>query len=277
MMRLSVLALCAATLLCGAAIAAPALAIDVSPTLDLSGAVTLTSDYRLRGVSQSDNGVAVQANISLRHRSGFYAGVFASTLAGWGSFGGPGIELDAIGGYRTTLGDYGLDAGLTWYVYPGGVSRTSFGELSASVNRTIGPLFVLAGIAYAPPQQALGNWYATPQSRIGASGDNLYLRGDASAGIPRTPVTVKAHLGWSRGNPGLGPNGTSLAPTGDYLDWLVGGDVVLGHLTVGIAYVDTSIASGSPDYRRLQPGFADRVTGGTIAGSRVVFSVSGTF
>ncbi len=276
-MRLSVPALRAATLLCGAVIAAPALAIDLSPTLDLSATATLTSDYRLRGVSQSDNGVAGQASASLRHRSGLYAGVFASTLAGWGSFGGPGIELDAIGGYRTTLGDYGLDAGLTWYFYPGGASKTSFAELSASVNRTIGPLFVLAGIAYAPPQQALGNWSATPQSRIGASGDNLYLRGDASAGIPRTPVTVKAHIGWSRGNPGLGPNGTSLAPTGDYLDWLVGADVVLGHLTVGVAYVDTNIDTRSADYRRLQPGFSDTMTGGTIAGSRLVFSVSGTF
>ena len=276
-MRFFVAARYAGVCVAGVGLAGPALAVDLSPTLSLSGSATFTSDYRLRGVSQSDNGVAGQASATLSHRSGLYAGMFAATLGGWGSFGGPGIELDAIGGYRTTLGDYGVDAGLTWYFYPGGASKTNFGELFANVSRTIGPLYVAGGVAYAPPQQSLGNWYATPQSRIGATGDNLYLRGDAAAGIPGTPVTLRAHVGWSSGNPGLGPNGTSQAPTGVYADWLVGADVVLGPMTVGLAYVDTSIDTRSADYLRLQPGFSDSRSGGTIAGGRVVFSVTGSF
>jgi uncharacterized protein (TIGR02001 family) len=258
-------------------VAGPALAADLSPSLSLSGSATFASDYRLRGVSRSDNGVAGQASLNLSHNSGLYAGAFASTLGGWGSFGGPGIELDAVGGYRATVGDYGLDCGLTWYFYPGGAAKSSFGELFARISRTIGPVYLLGGIAYAPPQKSLGNWYATPQSRIGAKGDNLYLRGDASAGIPQTPVTLKAHIGWSSGNPGLGPNGFSLAPTGDYADWLIGADVVLGPMTVGIAYVDTNISAQAAAYQRLQPAFNDSRTGGTIAGGRVVFSVSAGF
>lgn len=69
----------------------------------------------------------------------------------------------------------------------------------------------LPGVAYAPSQKALGNWSATPESKPDDKEDNLYLWTDLSSRIPGTPLTVMAHLGYSDGNPGLGPNGTSRA------------------------------------------------------------------
>ena len=48
---------------------------------------------------------------------------------------------------------------------------------------------MLAGVAYAPSQAALGDWSNTPRSRPGAKHDNLYLWADASSGIPGTPIT----------------------------------------------------------------------------------------
>jgi hypothetical protein len=133
---------------------------------------------------------------------------------------------------------------------------------------------VLAGVAYAPKQRALGNFSNTPFSR-GQTDDNFYIWADASVGIPRTPLTAKAHLGYSEGNPGLGPNGTSVTPTGNYADWLVGVDAVVGPLVLGVAYVDTDISLAESAF--LLPNFSSTKDGGPIAGGQVVFSVSAAF
>lgn len=244
------------------------------PPVKLSGSVTIASDYRFRGVSQSDKHMAIQGGITAKHESGVYAGVWASNLAGWGTFGGSNTELDLIGGVALPLGGVTLDAGLTWYMYPGGASKTDFAEPYVKVSTTYGPVNVLAGVAYAPKQQALGNFSATPFS-AGQSWDNLYLWADASTAIPGTPLTVKGHLGYSEGNPGLGPNGTSVAPTGKYLDWLLGADLAVGPVTLGVAYVDTDITRAESAY--LLPNFSSTKDGSPIAGSTVVFSVTGAF
>ncbi len=262
------------------ATAAPVLAAD-EPALDLkvSGSVALVSDYRFRGVSQSNNGFAVQGGLTLNHASGAYGGFWASNLAGWGTFGGPNLELDLVAGYKLPLGAGTLDLGGTFYQYPGGASKTSFFEPYVKLSGTAGPVGLTAGVAYAWNQTALGNWSNHPDSAIGDKEDNLYLWGDAALGIKDTPVTLKAHLGYSDGNPGLGPNGTSIAPTGSYWDWLVGVDYVVGPVTLGVAYVDTDISDTSADFLRLQPNFSKgQVPGGDpISNGRVVFSITGAF
>jgi len=267
--------------------AAPVLAQEAeapAPDFKVSGSVALVSDYRFRGVSQSDKGFAIQGGLTGTHKTGFYAGFWASNLAGWGTFGGPNLELDLFGGYKMPIGDGALDAGLTWYMYPGGASNTDFAEPYIKLSGTAGPVSLLAGVAYAPKQEALGNWYFTGAAfqdgipdDFGAKNDNLYLWGDVAGGIPGTPVTLKAHIGYSDGNPGLGPNGTSVAPTGSYWDWLIGADLVLGPVTLGIAYVDTDISDTSIEYLALQPNFSSTKDGSPISGSRVVFSITGTF
>ena len=81
----------------------------------MTGSVSVQSDYRLRGVSQSDRQMAVQAGLTIAHDSGAYIGTWASNLAGWGTFGGANMELDLIGGYKTKISPTGtLDVGLTW-------------------------------------------------------------------------------------------------------------------------------------------------------------------
>lgn len=261
-------------------IATPAVAQEpaaAEPALTVSGSVALVSDYRFRGVSQSDKGIAIQGGLTLNHESGVYGGFWASNLAGWGTFGGPNLELDIFGGFKVPVGAGALDVGATWYNYPGGAALTSFVEPYAKLSGTAGPVSLLAGVAYAPDQKALGNWSNTPASRIGDKEDNLYLWGDVAAGIPDSPITVKAHIGYSDGNPGLGPNGTSIAPTGKYWDWLVGVDFVAGPVTLGVAYVDTDISTSGLEYLRLQPNFSSTRDGSTISGSKVVFSISAAF
>jgi len=271
-------------ILAGMMIATPALAQEVPTTpITVSGSVALVSDYRFRGVSQTDEELAVQGGITASHTSGLYAGVWASNLSGWGTFGGSNTELDLFGGYKLAFSNgVAVDVGLTWYMYPGGADTTDFAEPYVKVSTTLGPVSVLGGVAYAPKQEALGKWYNTGASygtgmpdNPGKKNDNLYLWGDASSGIPNTPLTLKAHLGHSDGNAGLGPNGTSIAPTGDYWDWSVGADAVVGPVVLGVAYVDTSITRRESAY--LQPNFSNTENGNTIAGPQVVFSVTAAF
>lgn len=247
---------------------------DPPKPFTVTGSVALVSDYRFRGVSQSDEELAVQGGLTVTHESGFYIGAWASNLAGWGTFGGANLELDLYGGYKRAIGPATVDVGLTWYMYPGGASLTDFAEPYVKVSTTLGPVSALAGVAYAPKQRALGNFSNTPFSR-GQSEDNLYLWGDASVGIPKTPFTAKAHLGYSDGNPGLGPNGTSVAPTGNYLDWLIGVDAAVGPVVLGVAYVDTDISQAGSAY--LLPNFSSTKDGGPISGGQVVFSISASF
>lgn len=257
------------------AAATPAYAQETaSEPFTVSGTVGLVSDYRFRGVSQTDKEMAVQGGLSVSHESGLYAGTWASNLAGWGTFGGSNMELDLYAGYLVPVGGLSLDVGLTWYMYPGGADDTDFAEPYVKLSGAAGPVNLLAGVAYAPKQQALGNYSNTPQSR-GQKQDNIYLWGDANTAIPGTPLTLKAHLGYSDGNPGLGPNGTSIAPTGKYWDWMLGADVAAGPVTLGVSYVDTNISRADSAY--IQPNFSSSKNGSSIAGSTILFSVSASF
>lgn len=257
----------------------PAFAQTEAPAgpIAVSGSVALVSDYRFRGVSQSDKEMAVQGGITVSHESGAYVGTWGSNLAGWGTFGGSNMELDLFAGYAVPLGGVTLDVGLTWYMYPGGLDTTDFAEPYVKLSGDVGPASLLLGVAYAPKQRALGNTdpLVHAAGRPGDKEDNLYIWGDVSTAVPNTPLTLKGHLGYSDGNPGLGPNGTSIAPTGKYFDWMLGADVAVGPVTLGAAYVDTDI--GKSDAARLGGGFASSKNGSSIASGRVVFSVSAGF
>ncbi|MFM7349712.1 MAG: TorF family putative porin [Erythrobacter sp.] len=252
--------------------------------ITISGSATITSDYRFRGVSQTDRGLAVQGGITATHESGVYAGAWGSNLSGWGTFGGANLELDLFAGVKVPVGGDQLDTGLVWYMYPRGADNTDFGELYAKLSGTVGPLGLTAGVAYAPKQEALGKVFLTGANAAagrpdnpGDKEDNLYLSGDATYALTGTPVTLKAHLGYSDGNSGLGPNGTSLAPTGTYFDWMLGADVTpVKGLTLSIAYVDTD--TGKAESAHLQPNFSRGQDGiGSIAGAAVVVSATAAF
>lgn len=269
------------------AVANPAIAQEEAPgPIVVSGSAAIVSDYRFRGVSQSDEKLAVQAGITIAHESGFYVGTWGSNLSGWGTFGGSNMELDIIAGFKAPLSDNAtVDIGATWYMYPSGFNNTDFIEPYVKLSGTTGPIALTAGAAYAPKQEALGAWYADGAAAAagvytnpGDKNDNLYVWGDAAAGVPNTGMTLKAHIGYSNGNDGLGPFATSVAPTGEYWDWLIGADYVIPGtpLTLGVAYVDTDISRGESAY--LQPSFSKGQDGtGSIADATALFSLTAAF
>lgn len=279
------LSLAAASL--AALIALPAAAQETAPPkpVTVTGSVGLVSDYRFRGVSQSDKELAVQGGFTIAHESGLYIGTWGSNLSGWGTFGGANMELDLIAGYKFPVGGGTLDVGATWYMYPGGFNNTDFIEPYAKLSGTVGPVGLTAGVAYAPKQEALGAWYANGAAAAdgtytdpGDKNDNLYVWGDISSAVPNTGLTVKGHIGYSKGNDGLGPFATSVSPTGEYADWLIGADYAIAGtpLTLGVAYTDTDISKSESAY--LQPSFSRGQDGtGSIAGATIVASLTAAF
>ncbi len=267
------------------AISVPAFAQDETAPpspITVSGAVSILTDYRLRGVSQTDKNAAIQGSITVAHESGFYISTFASNLAGWGTFGGANVELDAIGGYKRDINGTTFDGGVTWYTYPGGFSESDVVELYLRASRDIGPASLSTGVAYAPTQTSLGRIYLNADEYAAGTPsrpkrwDNLYLNTDLAVGIPTTPITAKAHIGFSKGNPGLGPNGTSLAPTGEYVDWALGADIaVYKNLTVNLSYLDTDIGKRESAY--LAPNFRKLGTNTSISDPTFLASLTAAF
>lgn len=212
-----------------AAVATPALAQD-APASDftVTGGATLTTDYRFRGISQTDEDFAVQGTLGVSHSSGLYVGVWGSQIED-GVAGTSDQEIDIYAGYKRAFGAATVDVGVLYYYYPGaeeaGSLNTDFIEPYISVSGTIGPVSAKVGAAYAPKQKAI--------AALNTKDDNLYVYTDLSGAIPNTPVSLSAHVGHSFGRSFL-----TLAEKG-YWDWSVGASYTWNHLTFGVSYVDT--------------------------------------
>ena len=250
-MLTSVRSLLAATLLAGSALAAtPAMAQDAEGLagdsgVTVSGNAAVVTDYRFRGVSLSGGDFAAQGGIDLGHDSGFYVGTWGSSIQGGTPYGE--VELDVYGGWSGDVAPgVTLDVGLLYYLYPAGDGDfdTDYFEPYASIGTTLGPVSATAGVAYAWEQDSLGGE------------DNLYLYTDFELGVPTTPLTLTAHLGYTDGV--LAPPLLAGEDDDSGLDWSVGASAtLLGSLTVGVSYV--GVEGPSID------GFTDDAIVGTLS------------
>ncbi len=215
--------------------------------------VTGVSDYRFRGLTRTGGDAAVQGTLDVNTAVGFYIGTFASSidgdrrsrtplLVGYGA-----QEVDLYGGYTKAVGGVGVDAGLLYYYYPGGLEgrNTDFFEPYANLSYTLGPVAAKIGANYAwAGQKGL-------DFRPNSSDANLYLYAEGSIGIPRTPLTLKGHAGRTKGSLGL----ANLDASKDgYYDWSVTGEAVGGPIKFGVSYVDTNITEQGGYARRFGRG-----------------------
>ncbi len=203
--------------------ASPAYAqIGIGGGFSITGRGTVTTDFRHRGISRSDGDPAAQATATLSHDSGFYAGLWGSSLTDATPVGE--LQVEYYAGYsREIASGTDMDVGVVYTSFPdsSALVDTDYVEAYASLSHTLGPVTAEAGAFYAPEQDAFGGR------------DNLYLYGDLTAGIPFTPLTVLARLGHTSG--GLAPDG------GDYLDWRLGLEMDRGPFRFGLSYVDTDL------------------------------------
>jgi uncharacterized protein (TIGR02001 family) len=215
-------ALAAATTLPGIA------AAQGSSPHTLTGNMSIVSDYRYRGISQTFEQPAIQGGIDYAHSSGFYIGNWNSNVSGI-SFPDGSIEMDLYGGFKFGAGPIGLDVGLLQYYYPNvkyaGTEKAdtleayvaaSWKFLTAKYSVTTTDLF---GI------NSLSNANCTGTDSKGSG----YL--DIAASYEIMPkLTLIAHIG----------NQTveNCKPL-DYTDYKIGVTYDLNGWVLGAAYVDT--------------------------------------
>jgi uncharacterized protein (TIGR02001 family) len=217
--------------LCLAFVATPAFADEAASPITINGSATVVSDYRFRGLSQTNKRPAIQGSVTVSHSSGVYAGVWGSSIDDYIAAGAD-QEIDLIAGYKKTIGAATIDVGAVYYYYPGAEQivpgyASDFFEPYVAVSGTLGPVTAKVTANYAPKQSAL---VYLPS---GKKESNLYGALDLSAGIPATPISVSAHLGHNFQR-------SFLSAGLKYTDWSVGATYTYKAMSFGVSYVDTN-------------------------------------
>ncbi|MCG2839912.1 TorF family putative porin [Sandaracinobacter sp. RS1-74] len=241
-------AVLAGILMLGASTAA--LAQEEEKSITISGSAAFVSDYRWRGGSLSNLDPAVQAGITLEHKSGFFVGAWGSSIA---DFNGSTVEVDLTAGWAGNVAGLEASGGVLYYGYPGG-KDTDMVELFGTIGVPLGPVTATFGLNWAPDQSNLDR-------------SSRYAFGQLSAGIPNTPISLTASLGNERGGVVADESGLKTSKW----DWLVGADLTWEALTFSVAYVGNdltgrTISDGESSFR------ANR-----LAKDTVVFSVTAAF
>src|SRR5690606_34110216 len=84
----------------------------------LSANFSLVSDYRFRGISQTDKKPGIQGGFDYSHASGFYVGNWNASVTTDSYNGGAGLEMDFYAGFKPTYKDFTFDIGVLQYYYP---------------------------------------------------------------------------------------------------------------------------------------------------------------
>lgn len=234
--------LCAAAAVAAAFTGTAARADDGTPEFTVTGSAALATQYRFRGISQSDNKAVVQAAITISHASGFYIATWGSSASGNSAVNIGGSEIDVYGGYTHALGATGLtfDGGLYGYLYPGGAKANGglpihYYELYGSLTKAIGPVSVKAGINWAPKQGYFDDWKTN--SRY-----NVYKYAEATVAVPGTAATLHGHLGHTAGGFDYYGHG--------YFDYTVGASYKVKMLTLDVSLVGTDVSHQDANYVR---------------------------
>lgn len=103
--------------------------------VSFSGNVGVTTDYRFRGISQSDGSPAVQGGFDVDFGNGFYAGTWASQVDFAYGEDETKFEQDFYGGYGGEISDtVSYDVGYIYYAYHGGDNDEDYQEVYGSLS-----------------------------------------------------------------------------------------------------------------------------------------------
>jgi uncharacterized protein (TIGR02001 family) len=160
-----------AALLAVGTLPAFAQAAAAEPPWSLSANVGVFSDYRFRGISQTNKNPAIQGGIDFAMKNGFYLGNWNSNVDS-ALYNGANIEMDFYGGYKAIYGDFGLDVGGIYYYYPGSGANntTEIKNAELYLGGSWGPLTAKYSYAitdYFSAPNSKGSWYLN----VGAAHD----------------------------------------------------------------------------------------------------------
>ncbi len=205
---------------------AAALAATAVPTIasaQLAFNAAAVTDYRYRGISQSQLKPAVSFGADYA-AGAFYVGAWASTIRWVKKAGGDSnLELDLYAGYKGELAkDVGFDVGVLTYIYPGNDLPTSANTTELYGALTYGP----ATLKYA---HAVTDTFGNADSK-----NSYYL--DLSAGFDMGGgLMVTPHIGYQK---------LKSVSNGSYTDYALTLSKDFSGLVPSLALVGTDADSG---------------------------------
>ena len=229
-------------------IAAALATVSLPSVAEISGNVALTTDYRFRGISQTDRDPAIQGGFDWAHDSGFYLGTWGSNVQFAGS-----LELDYYAGYAGNITDnIGFDVGALYYDYPGGDLGggvdPEYYEVYGGLSGDVGPVGLSGTVSYSPDY-------------FGETGKAFYYDLGASYDLP-AEFSLSAHFGYQTIDDGsVNDDGFFSSDEDSYKDWSFGVSRSFMGADLDLSYIDTNL--GKSD-----------CFGTKICDSTVVFSVS---
>src|SRR5688572_5620889 len=245
-MRKSVLSLTLA-----AVFAVPGMAAaQASSPSPLTGNISLVSDYRFRGLSQTFEEPALQGGFDYAHSSGIYLGNWNSSISDT-LYGGSPLEMDFYAGYKPTFGDITGDVGILYYYYPGS-NAPGIGKID-NTEIYVGAAWKWLSAKYF---HAVSDFFGAPDT----DGSN-YI-----------DLTASFTFGSGWGLTGhVGRQKVKNVSAADYTDYKIGITKDIRGWVLGAAFVDTDAEDSAYTF----------TSGGgktmNIGDSTIVFSVSKTF
>jgi uncharacterized protein (TIGR02001 family) len=216
---------------------------------DVAFGTAFTTDYELRGVSQSNHKPAAQGYFELDYTATdwlkLYAGVWGSSL--WTGF--ADAEFDITAGARFTWGNAGLDLGVIYYYYPGGNNPAAglftgnwteaYAKPSYKFNDwlTVGGVFETAFDDFNNKVSPLGAW-------VGDAG-HYFVAGNAVITLPWKPIadvtiSINPEIGYEWYSSGVTTNLGFVSDT----YWDVGLDFNYKAVTLDLRYWGTNAKPG---------------------------------
>lgn len=169
----------------------------------VSATIAFATDYVYRGVSQTDEDVALQSSLDWGHDSGVYLGFWGSNV----DFkdGSSQIELDVYGGFANEYAGVTYDVMVLGYIYPGADDALDqdFVEFSLAAGYDFEILSASAGVAISP------DFYAS-------SGVGTHITAGVGIPIPldllaKYNIAVDSNFGYQ-----------DISSGGSYVHWNVG-------------------------------------------------------
>lgn len=221
-----------------AALTLPAFAQDKNkpePEITVSGNVGLFSDYRFRGISQTDTQAALQGGFDLAHKSGLYLGTWSSNVSGWANERGS-QEIDLYGGIKIPLpAKTTLDIGYIAYRYPGNDLTQAAGYASSNNS---GEYYL--GFAWGPASykfsKTTSDWFGVADSK------GSYYHDLTISYAPTDSLTMAIHAGYQRvmGNGDGTWNDLSFTDYSGSINYLIGDGYSVGVKFTGVNFKKSS-------------------------------------
>ena len=267
------IALAASGLFATAAFAqsAPAAAPEAPEVSPITANVSLVSDYRYRGISQSNLRPAIQGGFDYAHESGFYIGNWNSSIQ-WVNGNSPSVassvEMDFYAGVKKEfIGEgFASDLGVLQYYYPTSGNFSSpwvnpnTTEIYAAQNYTFGPVTGFLKFSYAVTN-IFGN-----QNSAGSFYPDLTANYDTGV----WGLALNAHVGYQYIAGTVG--GVSNSSQYSYTDWKLGVTKDFGGgLSLSAAYIGTDAKKLGSTYAYVSP------SGKNLGGSTGVLTLTKTF